>query len=107
MNKEDVPSRTASFTFTIDNILNLKQNNSNSKQPTDIVSGCKNEYQNQCRLCDVGRRHESSDAAQEPGECVKLYNNSIILDKTSIYGLTIPGTLWVPLWGSKLTRTSL
>ncbi|XP_067436357.1 homeobox protein HMX3-A-like [Thunnus thynnus] len=62
MSKEDAPSRSASLTFTIDNILNLKQRDSGnfdgSKQQRD--SGCKNDFQARIdEVWDVRRRHDS------------------------------------------------
>lgn len=68
MSKEDAPSRSASLTFTIDNILNLKQrasgNFDGSKEQRD--SGCKNDFQERFdEVWDVRRRHDSG--AEETG----------------------------------------
>ncbi|XP_051285392.1 homeobox protein HMX2-like [Dicentrarchus labrax] len=62
MSKEDAPSRSASLTFTIDNILNLKQRDDGdldgSKEQRD--SGCKKDFQARCdEVWDVRRRHGS------------------------------------------------
>ncbi|KAM7366252.1 hypothetical protein PAMP_015706 [Pampus punctatissimus] len=62
MSKEDAPSRSASLTFTIDNILNLKQRDSGnvggSNERRD--AGCKNDSQATFdEVRDVRRRHES------------------------------------------------
>lgn len=70
MNKEDIPCRTASLTFTIDNILNLKKNNNfdayDSKTQTD--SGFKDDFQRRYGVYDVRSRHESDCTSQETGE---------------------------------------
>ncbi|XP_030018597.1 homeobox protein HMX2-like [Sphaeramia orbicularis] len=63
MSKEDGPGRSASLTFTIDNILNLKQRDGPRAQPD---SGWKNEFQVRFEeMWDVRRRHDScpEDAA--------------------------------------------
>lgn len=62
MSKEDAPSRSASLTFTIDNILNLKQRDCGdldaSKEQRD--RGCKKDFQARCgEVWDVRRRHDS------------------------------------------------
>ncbi|XP_029311222.1 homeobox protein HMX3-like [Cottoperca gobio] len=62
MSKEDAPSRSASLTFTIDNILNLKQrdrgDSDRSKEQRD--SGCKEDLQARYdKVWDVRRRHDS------------------------------------------------
>ncbi|XP_069025970.1 homeobox protein HMX2-like isoform X1 [Embiotoca jacksoni] len=63
MSKEDAPSRSACLTFTIDNILNLKQqvgggDLDGSKSQKD--SGCKTDFQARYEeVWDVRRRHDS------------------------------------------------
>ncbi|KAF3697937.1 Homeobox protein HMX2 Homeobox protein Nkx-5.2 [Channa argus] len=61
MSKEDAPSRSASLTFTIDNILNLKQQDGGdcgSKEQRD--RGCKKDFHaRQEVVWGVRRRHES------------------------------------------------
>lgn len=56
MSKEDAPSRSASLTFTIDNILNLKQRDCGdldlSKEQKDLQARCG-------EVWDVRRRHDS------------------------------------------------
>ncbi|XP_047457555.1 homeobox protein HMX2-like [Mugil cephalus] len=69
MSKEDAPSRSAFLTFTIDNILNLKQQGSGdfvgSKEQRD--GGCKNDFHARYEEAwDVRRRHDSG-----PEEIVK------------------------------------
>lgn len=65
MSKEDAPSRSSSFTFTIDSILNLKQRDGGdfyaSKEQRD--KGCKEDFQ----TWDVRRRHDSG--SEETGNC--------------------------------------
>lgn len=61
MSKEDSPSRSASLTFTIDNILNLKQRDGGdldgSKEPGNRGS---RDFQARCEeVWDVRRRHGS------------------------------------------------
>lgn len=71
MNKEDIPCRTASLKFTIDNILNLKQNNNNFEafdSKAQIDSGRKNDFQHPYGDYDVQRRHESDYISHETGE---------------------------------------
>ncbi|XP_022616450.1 homeobox protein HMX2-like [Seriola dumerili] len=68
MSKEDAPSRSASLTFTIDNILNLKQRDGGdfgaSKAQRD--SGCKNDFQARYEeVWDVRRRHGSGQEETE------------------------------------------
>ncbi|XP_046905169.1 homeobox protein HMX3-B-like [Hypomesus transpacificus] len=78
MNKVDIPCRTASLTFTIDNILNLKQNKINldaqfSKVQTD--SGRKNDFQLRYHEdYDVQRRQEP-DVPQEPAQTANSASN--------------------------------
>ncbi|XP_010735530.3 homeobox protein HMX2 [Larimichthys crocea] len=56
MSKEDAPSRSASLTFTIDNILNLKQRDAGDLEQRD--GGCKKDFQARCdEVWDVRRRH--------------------------------------------------
>ncbi|XP_076581524.1 uncharacterized protein LOC143317316 [Chaetodon auriga] len=68
MSKEDAPSRSASLTFTIDSILNLKQTDGDpdgSKEQRD--AGCKKDFRARCdEVWDVRRRHGSGshDTAQ-------------------------------------------
>ena len=82
MNKVDIPCRTASLTFTIDNILNLKQNKINldaqfSKVQTD--SGRKNDFQLRYHEdYDVQRRQEP-DVPQEPGELFGYFKINILV----------------------------
>lgn len=62
MSKEDAPSRSASLTFTIDNILNLKQRDSGDSDASreQRERGCKRDFQARCDgLWDVRRRHDS------------------------------------------------
>ncbi|XP_045921674.1 homeobox protein HMX2-like [Micropterus dolomieu] len=60
MSKEDAPSRSASLTFTIDNILNLKRQDSGDFSQGD--RGCKEDFQARCdEVWDVRRRHGSAD----------------------------------------------
>ncbi|XP_040887331.1 homeobox protein HMX2-like [Toxotes jaculatrix] len=62
MSKEDSPSRSASLTFTIDNILNLKQQDSGDFDGSkgQRGSGCKNDFQaRREEVWDVRRRHDS------------------------------------------------
>ncbi|XP_078132255.1 homeobox protein Nkx-2.8-like [Sander vitreus] len=76
MSKEDAPSRSASLTFTIDNILNLKQRDSGhrdrSKPQRD--SGCTDDLQAQYdEAWDVRRRHGSgSDETAQTKPTVHL-----------------------------------
>ncbi|XP_053199585.1 homeobox protein HMX3-A-like [Scomber japonicus] len=74
MSKEDAPSRSASLTFTIDNILNLKQrdggNFDGAKEQRG--SGCKNDFQARFdEVWDVRRRHDSG--SEETARCVPLF----------------------------------
>ncbi|XP_071316190.1 homeobox protein HMX3-like [Trachinotus anak] len=62
MSKEDAPSRSASLTFTIDNILNLKQRDGGDfgglKAQRD--SGCEDDFRARCEeVWDVRRRRDS------------------------------------------------
>ncbi|XP_033962466.1 homeobox protein HMX2-like [Pseudochaenichthys georgianus] len=62
MSKEDAPSRSASLTFTIDNILNLKQrdrgDSAGTKERGD--TGCKEDLRARCEdPWDVRKRHGS------------------------------------------------
>nr|XP_046237157.1 homeobox protein HMX2-like [Scatophagus argus] len=62
MSKEDAPSRSASLTFTIDNILNLKQRDHGDwdgpKEQRD--GGCKEDFQERCgEVWDIRRRDDS------------------------------------------------
>lgn len=62
MSKEVAPSRSASLTFTIDSILNLKQQDRGdfgaSKEQRD--GGCKKDFQARCEdVWDVRRKHDS------------------------------------------------
>ncbi|KAK5848383.1 hypothetical protein PBY51_006002 [Eleginops maclovinus] len=62
MSKEDAPSRSASLTFTIDNILNLKQRDRGNCAGTKELgdSGCKEDLRARCEEgWDVRRRHGS------------------------------------------------
>ncbi|KAM6959894.1 H6 family homeobox 4 [Tautogolabrus adspersus] len=60
MSKEDAPSRSASLTFTIDNILNLKQRDGGSSERRD--GGCKSEFQARGEeVWDVRRRSGGSE----------------------------------------------
>ena len=73
MSKEDAPSRGASLTFTIDNILNLKQQDSEdlevSKGQRD--SGCKSDFRARCEEeWDVRGRHDSG--SEETGNSGKF-----------------------------------
>ncbi|XP_028419472.1 homeobox protein HMX2 [Perca flavescens] len=73
MSKEDAPSRSASLTFTIDNILNLKQRDSGhpdrSKPQRD--SGCTDDLQAQHdEEWEVRRRHGSGSDETEKQVCL-------------------------------------
>ncbi|KAM4537582.1 homeobox protein HMX3-like [Odontesthes bonariensis] len=58
MSKEDAPSRNACLTFTIDSILNLKQQDGADLEQRD--SGCKKDFQARYEeVWDVRRRHDS------------------------------------------------
>nr|XP_033466150.1 homeobox protein HMX2-like [Epinephelus lanceolatus] len=63
MSKEDAPGRSASLTFTIDNILNLKQRDGgdlDASKGQKGDSGCKDGLQARCEeVWDVRRRHGS------------------------------------------------
>ncbi|XP_041635834.1 H6 family homeobox 4 [Cheilinus undulatus] len=61
MSKEDAPSRSASLTFTIDNILNLKQRDGGGGGgPERRDGGCRSEFQARGEeLWDVRRRQDS------------------------------------------------
>ncbi|XP_041840359.1 homeobox protein HMX3-like [Melanotaenia boesemani] len=66
MSKEDAPSRSACLTFTIDNILNLKQQDGPDFEERDV--GCKNDFQARYKEeWDVRRKHDSgSDESVKP-----------------------------------------
>lgn len=74
MSKEDAPGRSASLTFTIDNILNLKQRDSGDlnavKEQRD--RGCKKDFQVRGdEEWDVRRRHGSgADQTGKGGACL-------------------------------------
>ncbi|XP_074518311.1 H6 family homeobox 4 [Halichoeres trimaculatus] len=60
MSKEDAPSRSASLTFTIDNILNLKQRDGGGGGSERRDGGCKSEFQARGEeVWDVRRRQDS------------------------------------------------
>ena len=76
MNKEDYPCRTASFAFTIDNILNLKQNNNHNfeeggKRKEETYGVCKSDFPpryDEVDLYDIRRPHEADSLSYERGE---------------------------------------
>lgn len=58
MSKEDAPSRSASLTFTIDSILNLKQRDGEDLDASKGQSGWKRDFQaRRDEAWDVRRRH--------------------------------------------------
>ena len=75
MNKEDYPCRTASFAFTIDNILNLKKNNNINFEAPDAKEEtygvCKSDFPpryEEVDLYDIRRPHEADSLSYELGE---------------------------------------
>lgn len=72
MNKEAIPCRTASLKFTIDNILNLKQNNKSNLDAYDAKgqsdTRCRNYFTPRYEDYDVQRSHESDYITHETGE---------------------------------------
>ena len=78
MNKEDYPCRTSSFAFTIDNILNLKQNNNNNNNNFEAPDAkeetygvCKSDFPSRYEevdLYDIRRPHEADSLSYERGE---------------------------------------
>ncbi|CDQ78347.1 unnamed protein product [Oncorhynchus mykiss] len=74
MNKEAIPCRTASLKFTIDNILNLKQNNKSNLDAYDAKgqsdTRCTNYFTPRYEDYDVQRSHESDYTTHETA-CVR------------------------------------
>lgn len=70
MNKEDTPCRTASLTFTIDSILNLKGSGRDLDDPRGQTdSGCKGDFKARYdEVWDVRKRHASDSRSGETGE---------------------------------------
>lgn len=78
MSKEDAPGRSASLTFTIDNILNLKQQDAGEFGRAKAHSGCKEDFQARFEEAwDVRRRHDSG--SEDTGNSGKL----ILVSKSS------------------------
>ncbi|KAM6949131.1 H6 family homeobox 4 [Aplochiton taeniatus] len=81
MSKAVTPCRTASFTFTIDNILNLKQNNKfdtyNSKLQTDF--GCKNDSEHRYKDYDFSRHFQTHNNVQETVQKNGLHHHASTL----------------------------
>ncbi|KAF7665048.1 hypothetical protein LDENG_00157130 [Lucifuga dentata] len=64
MSKEDAPCRPASLTFTIDNILNLKQHGGKFDSQQKTERGCKNVFQARYdEVWDVRRTDASEETA--------------------------------------------
>uniref|UniRef100_A0A3P9A524 Homeobox domain-containing protein n=1 Tax=Esox lucius TaxID=8010 RepID=A0A3P9A524_ESOLU len=70
MNTGAIPCRTASLKFTIDNILNLKQNNSNLDRydsKVQSVAGCKNNFAHRYENYEV-QRHDSDYTSDQKAQ---------------------------------------
>ncbi|KAJ8008195.1 hypothetical protein DPEC_G00102240 [Dallia pectoralis] len=71
MNTTASPCRTAALKFTIDNILNLKQNNSDLdryQSKVRSVAVCKDTFTPRYENYDVQKRHESDCASDETAQ---------------------------------------
>ncbi|CAL8377631.1 unnamed protein product [Boreogadus saida] len=80
MNKEDYPCRTASFAFTIDNILNLKKNNNINFEAPDAKEEtygvCKSDFPpryEEVDLYDIRRPHEADSLSYELARTTRLH----------------------------------
>lgn len=61
MSKEDGPSRSSCFTFTIDSILNLKQRQDCARLDVLKDTECKNDFQRCQEVWDVPRKQHSDE----------------------------------------------